>query len=222
MTDTHFFVRKRSHLKILVVADREEPLLYDYFNPERFSDIDLVISCGDLPGEYLSFIATMLNVPVFYVRGNHDVSYASRPPEGCTNIDGRVVNYKGIRIAGLEGSRRYTDDAVQYSEREMFWKLIALKPKLWLSRGIDILVTHAPPYSVHDLPDVCHQGFKVFLKMIKSYKPRYFLHGHVHLNYKARQERITRVASTCVVNGHGFYILNYETSDGPGDCSTVP
>ena len=38
----------------------------------RYSDIELIISCGDMPPVYLEFITSVLSVPLFYVRGNHD------------------------------------------------------------------------------------------------------------------------------------------------------
>ena len=39
-------------IKILLFADHKSKLLYDYYDPERIKDIDLIISCGDLPQEY--------------------------------------------------------------------------------------------------------------------------------------------------------------------------
>jgi len=43
---------------------------------DRFGDVELVLSCGDLPYYYLEYIVSMLNVPLLYVHGNHDA-----PPE---------------------------------------------------------------------------------------------------------------------------------------------
>ena len=65
-------------MKILAVSDRPEKVLWDYFQKRRWSDIDLVISCGDLNRRYLEYLVTMLGVPVFYVRGNHDARYEQR------------------------------------------------------------------------------------------------------------------------------------------------
>ena len=51
-------------LRIMILTDHESRLLYDYYEPERMKDIDLIISCGDLAPEYLTFFATLCHVPV--------------------------------------------------------------------------------------------------------------------------------------------------------------
>ena len=48
-------------MKILVIADEESQKIWDFFRKEDYADIDLVISCGDLKADYLSFIATMID-----------------------------------------------------------------------------------------------------------------------------------------------------------------
>ena len=62
-------------MKILFLADEECKIYWDYFRKEQFEGIDLIISCGDLKPEYLSFLATMVPVPLLYVHGNHDDEY---------------------------------------------------------------------------------------------------------------------------------------------------
>jgi Icc-related predicted phosphoesterase len=195
-------------MKILIVADDESPYLWDYFQPEKFNDIDLIISCGDLKPEYLSFLVTMIKAPLFYVHGNHDTKYKTRPPEGCECIDGMLVKYKDLRILGLGGSFKYNFKEHQYTEREMnkrIWKLI---PKLWRNKGFDILVTHSPSYSLSDNSDACHTGFKCFDKLLNKYSPKYYFHGHVHLNYGIKQ-RNALVGETRVVNGYQYYVVEY-------------
>ena len=48
-------------LKILSISDVELSLLYCSQTAERFSDVDLVISCGDLPASYLDYISSSIN-----------------------------------------------------------------------------------------------------------------------------------------------------------------
>ena len=62
-------------------------MLYDYFDRERYADIDLILSAGDLRPRFLSFLVSMLNKPCYYVKGNHDTIYSSEPPLGCEDID---------------------------------------------------------------------------------------------------------------------------------------
>lgn len=150
-------------MNILVLADHESRILYDFYNPERLKDIDLIISCGDLDPEYLSFFVTLCPVPLLYVRGNHDGKYQQRPPEGCTCIENEIYVYKGVRILGLGGSMQYIPGAPnQYTERQMRWRIRKMTWKLWRNRGFDILVTHAPAYHVNDMEDLPHRGFAAF------------------------------------------------------------
>jgi predicted phosphodiesterase len=58
-------------MRILSVSDTEIGFIYSPMIVEKFQSIDLVISCGDLPYYYLEYIISMLNVPLYYVRGNH-------------------------------------------------------------------------------------------------------------------------------------------------------
>ena len=76
-------------MKILLVSDEECLYLWDYYRPGRLDGIDLILSCGDLNVEYLSFLVTMGRAPVLYVHGNHDGGYDKHPPEGCTCIEDR-------------------------------------------------------------------------------------------------------------------------------------
>lgn len=197
-------------MKILAVADRPAPILYDHFNPDRFSDIDLVLSCGDLRANYLSFLVTMLNVPVYYVRGNHDYRYETEPPGGCEDIDMRIVNFQGLRILGLEGARKYTNRAVQYTEWGMYWRVLKMVPRIWVKKGIDIVIAHAPPLDIHDAEDRCHRGFSSFRWLIDKFQPKFFLHGHVHLNYTPSRKRVTKVGNTYVINVDGYYVFDYD------------
>ena len=92
-------------MKILTVSDRVEPVLYDKVQRERFPDLDLILSCGDLPPGYLSFLVTMLNIPLFYVRGNHDFRLDGYRPQGCVDLDARMVRFRGLRIMGFENTK---------------------------------------------------------------------------------------------------------------------
>ena len=51
-------------MNIMIFADQESKLLYEHYDPERMKDIDLIISCGDLPPEYLTFFATLCHAPL--------------------------------------------------------------------------------------------------------------------------------------------------------------
>ena len=195
---------------IMVMADEPSKRLYDYFDPEQFKDVDLIISCGDLSPEYLTFFATMCHAPVLYVKGNHDGKYAYCPPEGCICIDDDIYTYKGIRIMGLGGCMEYIPRSEnQFTERAMSIRILKLWWKLFRKRGIDILVTHAPAYQINDMDDLPHRGFKCFRKLMDKYEPTYFVHGHVHRTYLSNFKRKVTYGKTTVVNEYEFYIIEY-------------
>lgn len=106
-------------MKILLVSDEESKYIWDFFQEEKFDDIDLIISCGDLKSEYLSYLATMMHAPVFYIHGNHDNGYIEKTPDGCECIEDKLITYKGIRILGLGGSMKYKDGPFLYTEKQM-------------------------------------------------------------------------------------------------------
>lgn len=194
-------------MKILFLADEESKKIWDFFHKEDYEDIDLVISCGDLKPEYLSFVATMIPVPLMYVHGNHDDKYERRPPEGCICIEDRVVMFNGVRIMGLGGSYRYKPGKNQYTELEMERRVHKMFFKIKSKRGFDILVTHAPAEGLHDGEDLCHKGFGTFNQLIEKYHPKYFVHGHVHMNYGRDIPRIDQIGDTKVINAYEKYVL---------------
>lgn len=194
-------------MKILFLADEECKTYWDYFRKEQFEGIDLIISCGDLKSEYLSFLATMVPIPVLYVHGNHDDKYKAKPPEGCICIENKIYNFNGVRILGLGGSHRYKDGDNQYTEAQMMRRIAKMKLKLTVNRGFDILVTHSPAYGFHDGEDQCHRGFEAFNRLIETYHPKYFVHGHVHMNYGRQYPRVDVIGDTQVINAFERYIL---------------
>ncbi len=206
-------------MKVLAISDQVVPQVYDASVKTRFADVDLVVSCGDLPRYYLEYVVTMLNVPLFYVMGNHGLELerayddgSTRRPGGCVDIDQRVVEHAGLLIAGLEGSMRYKQGPYQYTQRQMSRKaallgIKLLRQRLLKGRRLDILITHAPPLGIHDGKDLCHTGFVAFLKFMQRHKPQYLIHGHSHL-YDQLQPTTTTYDSTLVVNAFPYRVID--------------
>ena len=194
-------------MKVLLLADVECRALWDYFQPDRIADVDLIISCGDLRKEYLEFLVTMGRAPVFFVPGNHDGGYAKEPPEGCECIDGRLVTYRGLRILGLGGSIRYSGETYQYTEKEMAKRIWRLRWKVRMAHGVDLIVTHAPVAGCGDAPDPAHHGFQCFRDMLDVWHPAYLAHGHVHQNYGTGHPRLMRYGETTLINAYERYML---------------
>ena len=194
-------------MKILAVSDIESKALWDYFDKSRLEGIDVIVSCGDLKAEYLSFLATFFYGPVLYVHGNHDESYEKKPPEGCICIEDQVFVHQGIRFLGLGGSMRYKPGPFQYTDRQMSLRAVRLWPKIAAHHGFDVLVTHAPAFGQGDTPTPAHQGFKSFLSLMDRYSPQVHLHGHVHLNYDPLSGRVRRYQETTIINAYEKYVF---------------
>ncbi len=197
-------------MRILLLADEESKYYWDFFEKSKLDGIDLIISCGDLAPQFLSFMATFAKVPVLYVHGNHDYCYDETPPDGCECIDDMVYEYKGLKILGLGGSMCYNFGAYQYTEKEMEKRIHKLRRKIKKAGGIDLFITHSPAYRLHDSEDLPHTGFKAFYSILDEVKPQVFAHGHVHINYGRDFKRESSYGDVRVVNAYEKYIIEVE------------
>ena len=171
-------------MRILALSDEPSQRLWGELCREALSGVDLILSAGDLPAKYLSFLTCFTNAPIVYVPGNHDDRYLKEPPEGCLCADDRIVMVKGVRILGLGGSLRYRPDGIyMYSEKEMNRRISALRGKIRSAGGFDILLAHAPIRGVGDQEDLCHRGFECFGPLLDQWHPAVMVHGHVHQSY---------------------------------------
>ena len=192
-------------MKLLLLSDKESAFLWDYYQPGRLKEYDLILSCGDLKAEYLSFLVTMGRAPLLYVHGNHDTRYRTSPPEGCENIEDKLYIHNGLRILGLGGSPHYNGGVHQYTEQQMARRIRRLHRKIRRAGGVDIIIAHAAPTGVECGDDYAHRGFDCFRELIDRYQPKYFIHGHVHMNYGRQIERRTTIGNTTIINAYERY-----------------
>ena len=226
-------------MKILCISDATDTLIYSSVAPELYRDVDCVISAGDLPLRYYDYIQTMLKKDVWYVYGNHNLEEFGRMMKGTSRdgfmrgvdvhephtlpafggcfVDGKCVYDKNhdLIIMGLGGSMLYNNGDSQYTEKQMQRRIMKLVPRLMFNkrkygRALDILITHAPPRGMGDGEDLCHKGFECFLSFMERYKPKYLLHGHVHLE-DMNAPRVSEFMDTKVINIYKNYILEDES-----------
>jgi hypothetical protein len=222
-------------MKILCVSDHVDPLVYSAAIKQRFADVDLVLSAGDLPLSYYDFIMSTLNKPLLFVFGNHNLRYMplfkgqvdafgrgrlegqagdAYLPTGATYVGTRVCREKSLLVAGLGGSLWYNGGDNQYKEYQIALRILKLIPRMLFNRlrfgrYLDILLTHAPPFGIQDQDDPCHRGFKTFLWFMRKFKPKYLVHGHTHL-YSTSAPRMSRYERTTVVNAYDHVVIDVE------------
>ncbi|MER3479208.1 MAG: phosphohydrolase [Meiothermus sp.] len=206
-------------VRILALADQIHPFIYQTRFPGNLPPIDLVLVAGDLPGSYIEFVATKVDVPLVFVHGNHKEEYTQdylgnlTPPGGAIPAHGRIVDVAGVRIAGWGGVPRYNNrDFGQYTESEaaarvLSWAPVLLPQRYARGHGVDILLTHAPPPGPHAGSDYAHRGSTALALFHRLYRPRLHVHGHVHL-YEAQPKREYRSPEGVrVVNAFEYALL---------------
>jgi len=216
-------------MRILALSDVESNLVYSPQIGKRFGAINLAIGCGDLPYYYLEYIISSLDIPLYFVRGNHASQIESGAngdrtgPWGAVDLHQRVLrDPSGLLMAGIEGSIRYNNGFHQYTQPEMWSMVLGLVPGLYLNymrygRFLDVFVTHAPPWKIHDMEDLPHQGIRAFNWLIRSFQPAFHLHGHVHV-YRSDTITETIVGKTRVINTFGYreITIDLEKLEGHG------
>ena len=204
-------------VKILVVSDEVVERLYSLCTNGHFSDIELILGCGDLPYPYLENLLTFLNVPLLYVPGNHDPTYNPDNPlasaEGAFNLDLKLARHKKFLIGGFGGSIRYRPDGTnQYTQSEAYFRAFRLLPRLFLNRlnygrALDILITHSPPHGIHDEETQAHQGLKAINWLLRVAAPRYHFHGHTHFQRRNLSPSETIQSITKIVNVFPYKVI---------------
>jgi len=204
-------------MHILVLADDPVQRLWGEFGRETLQAADLILSCGDLPSTYLSYMTCFSSAPVVYIHGNHDTGYEQKPPEGCVNAEGHVVMAAGLRILGLGGSMRYRPDVpTMFSEEEMARRIRRLRRELKGAGGFDILLAHSPIAGLGDQEDAAHRGFECFKPLLSRYRPAVMFHGHVHQAYSDRDfQRVRTWDGIPVINACGSYEYDLPASWTP-------
>jgi Icc-related predicted phosphoesterase len=204
-------------MKILALSDQVVDRLYTLVSQGHFAGVELILGCGDLPYSYLEFLVSMLNVPMFYVPGNHDPVYnphfTSARAEGGTNLDLRTARSRRLLLAGFGGCNRYRPDGVnQYTQSEAALRARLLLPRLlWnrlrYGRALDILITHSPPYGIHDEEEQAHRGLTAINSLLSWARPRYHFHGHTHFVRNNLEASVTPLGPTTIMNVFPYKLI---------------
>lgn len=159
-------------------------------------ECDVLIHCGDFCNFHEEETATLEDVDAWFAEapakhvvctgGNHDSALHHREFTFCHAdfLVDRLVEAAGLAIYGspwcpdLTGFAYYAG-ADQLAER---WRKIPA--------GIDVLVTHTPPFGILDLPrtGTVHLGCPILREELKRIRPRLHVFGHVHASHGHAEE----------------------------------
>lgn len=181
-------------MKVTCISDT-----HNYHDKIKIEETDILIHSGDATGrgslsEIKSFFSWFERQPSkwkIYVAGNHDFLPQEDPslfrmllaehPQ-VIYLENSEVMVEGIRIYGSPITPRFYD-----------WAFNADSPSLketWqaIPSGIDILITHGPPFEILDETDEgVNAGCKILLHEIQTrIKPKYHLMGHIHEGYGSK------------------------------------
>lgn len=204
-------------MKILAVSDQVVERTFTLTPQGHFNGVEMILGCGDLPYNYLEYLVSMLNVPMFYVPGNHDPAYdiksTSSQVEGGINLDLKSVFVKGLLVAGFGGCIRYRPDGVnQYTQTEAYLRAGNLLANLFFNRlryrrPIDVLITHSPPFGIHDDDTQAHRGLKAINWILSVTHPRFHFHGHTHFYRRNLEPSVTQFGPTTITNVFPYQII---------------
>ena len=151
---------------------------------------DMLIHAGDLTGRgslpelerVADWLRSQPHPHKVVIAGNHDFALQRNPVaaralfHGLTFLEDSEVTLAGLRIWGSPWQPWFHDwafNARRGPEIAAKWQLIP--------EGIDVLVTHGPPYGFGDR---VHGGERVgcedLLRHLARVKPRLHLFGHIH------------------------------------------
>lgn len=194
--------------RLLAVSDERERALSDERNRRNIEPVDVIVGCGDLEPDYLSFLGDAFRAPLLYVRGNHDQGGAWEHGQQVVPVPlgGRLEEVGGVSFGGLGWPSRL-DGHARRDEASAWRQALALYLRTRLAgRRPAVIVSHVPPYGLGDTPaDPYHTGFNAYLWLCRRLQPVLWLHGHTTL--AAAENWRTQLGRTTLVNVTGAAVI---------------
>ena len=175
---------------------------------------DILIHCGDFCSFQREDLRTLNDVDGWFsecpakhivcVGGNHDFLLQTQEFRFAHAL---LLEDKGLEISGLTlygapwcpdlPGFAYYATADELKDR---WKRIP--------SGIDVLITHTPPYGILDLPTsgTVHVGCHYLLEELKRVSPRLHVFGHVHASHGMNKTQATHYINASIVGGPDFEV----------------
>lgn len=202
-------------MKVVLISDT-----HGYHNSIRVPNGDIVIHAGDLTAsgdfaqvaEAAKWLGSLPHPHKIAIAGNHDLLFERSPTQASALLRNVGVTYlqdTGIHVGGLSiyGS--------PWQPEFMHWAFNIPRGRLsryWnqIPVGLDILVTHGPPYGILDqrvppgmrrlahwedeepFEGSDHIGDEELLAAVDRVRPRVHVFGHIHCGYgMARSDHTT-------------------------------
>jgi len=187
-------------MKIIAISDT-----HGLHKSLTIPDGDILIHAGDLCNhgtleeviDFNDFLGTLPHPHKIVIAGNHDFCFEKDRKAceeiltNCIYLEDQEVTIDGIRFYGSPWQPWFYDWAFNLergSEIRAKWDLIP--------DGIDVLITHGPPYGIGDLTfRKDHAGCQDLLEVVERIKPGLHIFGHIHEGY-----RITSNGKTTFIN----------------------
>lgn len=185
--DPRPFVGRDDHpIRFLAVSDEPDQALDAAVNRDALGHIDAIVGCGDLEPAYLGFLGDAFEVPVSYVRGNHDRGgqwQSARSPAPDHLDSGHLVELAGVTVVPLEWPGLRPGVSRRDEWRAWLDVLRAVRGvgfrRLFGKRGPVLVISHAPPRGVGDVAaDPFHVGYSGYGWLLRRLRPPLWLHGH--------------------------------------------
>ncbi len=178
----------------------------------KIPDGDILIHAGDSTNmgaldelkKIDKFLGKFPHPHKILIAGNHDFTFeynldVSREVlKNVIYLQDEEIEIEGLRIYGSPWQPAMHDWAFNLPRGEALRKKWALIPK-----GIDILVTHTPPYGYGDeVGEEGHAGCFDLLRRVQELKPRYHVFGHIHDGYGIFETKDTTFINASICDGN--------------------
>jgi len=172
-------------MKIIAISDT-----HGMHHSLKIPDGDLLVHAGDLCNhgtleeviDFNNFLSTLPHPDKIVIAGNHDFCFEENRKSceeiltNCIYLQDMEVTIEGVRFYGSPWQPWFYDWAFNLErgpEIRAKWDLIP--------EGIDVLITHGPPYGIGDLTARGdNAGCRDLLEVVEKIKPRVHIFGHIH------------------------------------------
>jgi Icc-related predicted phosphoesterase len=193
---------------------------HGFHDQVQIPDGDVLLVAGDITRrgaleDICRFNDYLVKLPHRYkivIAGNHDLLFEKEPQKARSHLTNAIyledamIEIEGIRIYGTPWVPAYHEWAFNLPRDG-----IDLKVKRdAIPNGIDILLTHNPPFGHGDLTSYNEKvGCQLLLQAIRRVKPRYHIFGDIHEGYGRTQEGVTCCINTSICS------LGYQSINRP-------